>query len=127
MRHHWVVDGREIFNIFLYSYIFSQLCVCIHMNPFNALAEPNRRRLLEAIGQEPCTVNMLVTRCDLSQPSVSKHLRYLREAGLVHVKPDGQKRWYGLDPAPLKEIEEFLEPYRQLLSNRTNGLEQHPD
>jgi DNA-binding transcriptional ArsR family regulator len=97
------------------------------MNTFNALAEPNRRRLLDAIRQEPCTVNMLVIRCGLSQPAVSKHLRYLREAGLVTVKPDGQKRWYELNPIPLQEIEEFLEPYRQLLSNRLDALEQHLD
>ena len=94
------------------------------MDTFNALAEPNRRRLLEAIRQEPCTVNMLVTRSDLSQPAVSKHLKYLREAKLVVVKPDGQKRWYSLNPNPLKEIEEFLEPYRQLSLNRLDALEQ---
>ena len=94
------------------------------MDTFNALAEPNRRRLLEAIRQEPCTVNMLVTRSDLSQPAVSKHLKYLREAKLVLVKPDGQKRWYSLNPNPLKEIEAFLEPYRQLSLNRLDALEQ---
>ncbi len=97
------------------------------MDTFNALAEPNRRRLLEAIRQEPCTVNMLVTRSDLSQPAVSKHLKYLRQANLVVVKPDGQKRWYALNPTPLEEIEEFLEPYRQLFLNRLDALEQHPD
>lgn len=97
------------------------------MNTFNALAEPNRRRLLEAIRKEPCTVSMLVVRSGLSQPAVSKHLKYLREAGLVTVKPDGQKRWYELNPTPLEEIEAFLEPYRQLLTSRRDALEQHPD
>lgn len=97
------------------------------MNTFNALAEPNRRRLLEAIRLQPCTVNMLVTQCGLSQPAVSKHLRYLREADLVTVKPEGQKRWYELNPIPLQEIEAFLEPYRELLSNRLDALEQHLD
>jgi DNA-binding transcriptional ArsR family regulator len=97
------------------------------MNTFNALAEPNRRRLLEAIRQEPSTVTMLVTQCGLSQPAVSKHLRYLRQADLVTEKPDGQKRWYKLNPTPLREIEEFLEPYRQLLSNKFDALEQHLD
>ena len=97
------------------------------MDTFTALAEPNRRRLLEAIRQEPCTVNMLVTRSDLSQPAVSKHLKYLREANLVVVKPDGQKRWYALNPTPLEGIAEFLEPYRQLFLNRLDALEQHLD
>ena len=95
------------------------------MDTFTALAEPNRRRLLEAIRQEPCTVNMLVSRSDLSQPAVSKHLKYLREANLVVVKPDGQKRWYALNPTPLEEIGAFLEPYRQLFLNRLDAQEQH--
>jgi len=97
------------------------------MDTFNALAEPNRRRLLGAILQEPCTVNMLVTRSGLSQPAVSKHLKYLREANMVVVTPDGQKRWYALNPVPLQEIEEFLEPYRHLLPNRLDTVEQHLD
>ena len=96
------------------------------MDTFNALAEPNRRRLLDAIRQEPCTVNRLVTRTGLSQPAVSKHLKYLRDANLVMVKPDGQKRWYALNPIPLEEIEEFLEPYRQLFLNRQD-VQQHLD
>jgi len=96
------------------------------MDTFNALAEPNRRRLLDAIRQEPCTVNRLVTRTGLSQPAVSKHLKYLRDANLVTVKPDGQKRWYALNPTPLEEIEEFLEPYRQLFLNRQD-VQQHLD
>ena len=97
------------------------------MDTFTALAEPNRRRLLEAIRQEPCTVSMLVTRSDLSQPAVSKHLKHLREANLVVVKPDGQKRWYSLNPTPLEEMEEFLEPYMQLFLTRLDALEQHFD
>ena len=97
------------------------------MDTFTALAEPNRRRLLEAIRLEPCTVNMLATRSDLSQPAVSKHLKHLREANLVVVKPDGQKRWYSLNPTPLEEMEEFLEPYRQLFLTRLHALEKHFD
>ncbi len=97
------------------------------MDSFNALAEPNRRRLLEAIRQAPCTVNMLVSRTGLSQPAVSKHLKYLRQTNLVTVKPDGQKRWYALNPTPLEEIEAFLEPYRQLFLNRLDAPEQHLD
>ncbi len=94
------------------------------MDPFNALAEPNRRRLLEAIRQAPCTVNMLVTRTGLSQPAVSKHLKYLRQTNLVTVKPDGQKRWYELNATPLTQIEAFLKPYRPLLRNRPVAPEQ---
>jgi len=102
------------------------MSIFVPMDTFNALAEPNRRRLLDAIRQEPCTVNRLVTRTGLSQPAVSKHLKYLRDANLVMVKPDGQKRWYALNPTPLEEIEEFLEPYRQLFLNRQD-VQQHLD
>jgi DNA-binding transcriptional ArsR family regulator len=86
------------------------------MDTFSALAEPNRRKLLDAIRVEPCTVNMLVNILGLSQPAVSKHLKCLREAGLVQVNPEGQKRRYSLSAAPLHQIDDFLEPYRQYLS-----------
>ncbi len=95
------------------------------MNAFTAIAEPNRRLLLEAIRREPCTVNTLVEVAGLSQPAVSKHLKVLKEANLVIVRPEGQKRWYELNAQPLVEVDEFLEPYRQFLSNKLDRLEQH--
>ena len=97
------------------------------MDTFGALVEPNRRKLLDAVRRGPCTVNMLVEVAGLSQPAVSKHLRCLREANLVVVRPDGQKRWYELNPQPLTQIEEFLEPYRVYLSGRLDALETHLD
>ncbi len=97
------------------------------MDAFTALVEPNRRLLLESIRQEPRTVNMLVEVAGLSQPAVSKHLKILKEADLVVVRPDGQKRWYELNAEPLREVEQFLEPYRKFLSNRLDDLERHLD
>ena len=97
------------------------------MDSFNALVEPNRRRLLESIRQAPCTVNTLVDQLGLSQPAVSKHLKVLKEAGLVVVRPDGQKRWYELNAAPLQEIEQFLEPYRVFFNDKLDALERHLD
>jgi len=95
------------------------------MNAFSAIVEPNRRLLLETIRQQPCTVNTLVSAVGLSQPAVSKHLRVLKQANLVVVRPDGQKRWYELNAQPLMEVDEFLEPYRQYLSSKLDTLEQH--
>ena len=97
------------------------------MDTFTAIVEPNRRKMLEAMRHGPCTVNALVDVCALSQPAVSKHLKVLKAANLVVVKPDGQKRWYELNPAPLQEIDQFLAPYRQFLSQRLDNLETHLD
>ncbi|MEM7097670.1 MAG: metalloregulator ArsR/SmtB family transcription factor [Pseudomonadota bacterium] len=97
------------------------------MDSFNALVEPNRRRLLEAIRRTPCTVNTLVGELGLSQPAVSKHLKVLKEAGLVVVRPEGQKRWYELNAEPLLEIEHFLEPYRIFFNKKLDALELHLD
>lgn len=91
------------------------------MDTFQALVEPNRRVLLESIRQQPCTVNMLVKVAGLSQPAVSKHLKVLKAANLVTVRPDGQKRWYELNAQPLSEVEEFLEPYRQFFSRKLDN------
>jgi DNA-binding transcriptional ArsR family regulator len=61
----------------------------------------------------------------LSQPGVSKHLRVLREAGLVRVRPEAQRRWYELRPEPLAELDAWLEPYRRLWHRRLDALEEH--
>ncbi len=95
------------------------------MDTFSAIVEPKRRLLLEAMRRQPCTVNTLVEIAGLSQPAVSKHLKILKEANLVVVRPDGQKRWYALNAQPLEEVDHFLEPYRQFLSNKLDRLEQH--
>lgn len=95
------------------------------MNTFATLAEPNRRLILDTIFAKPCTVNMLIEVLGLSQPAVSKHLKILRESGLVAVRPDGQRRWYEVRAEPLAEIDNWLEPYRQLWADRLDSLEQH--
>jgi DNA-binding transcriptional ArsR family regulator len=97
------------------------------MSTFAALAEPNRRLLLDALRDGTRTVGMLVEAIGLSQPAVSKHLRILREAGLVTVRPDGQRRWYEVDAAPLADLAEWLEPYRALWASRLDDLERHLD
>lgn len=97
------------------------------MNPFTVLAEPSRRRLLDSLlaGAQP--VNSLVETVGMSQPVVSKHLRILRDAGLVTVQPDGQRRLYSINAEPLAELDVWLQPYRALWSERLDALERHLD
>ncbi len=94
---------------------------------FAVLAEPARRRILDLLKDEPRSVGDLVERLGLSQPGTSKHLRVLREAGLVRVRPEAQVRWYELRPEPLAEVDAWLGPYRQLWAGRLDALERHLD
>jgi DNA-binding transcriptional ArsR family regulator len=94
---------------------------------FEILAEPTRRRILDLLRERERSVGELVVALDLSQPGVSKHLRVLREAGLVAVRQDAQRRWYGLRPEPLAEVDAWLEPYRRLWAGRLDALERHLD
>jgi DNA-binding transcriptional ArsR family regulator len=94
---------------------------------FDVLNEPTRRRILDLLRERPRNVGELVERIDCSQPSASKHLRVLREAGLVEVRPDAQKRVYVLRPHVLEEIDEWLAPYRVLWSDRLDALGRHLD
>ena len=94
---------------------------------FELVAEPNRRRILELLCHGERAVNDLVDALSLSQPAVSKHLRVLREAGLVDVRPDAQRRIYRLVPEPLVEIDDWLTPFRQAWARRLDALEAHLD
>jgi DNA-binding transcriptional ArsR family regulator len=94
---------------------------------FDVVAEPTRRRILDLLRDGDRPVGELVTTLGLSQPGVSKHLRVLREAGLVRVRQQAQQRWYQLDAAPLAEIDAWLAPYRRFWSDRLDALERHLD
>jgi DNA-binding transcriptional ArsR family regulator len=94
---------------------------------FDVLAEPNRRRILDLLLERPRSVGELVDRLGLTQPGTSKHLRILREAGLVRVRPDAQRRCYELRPEPLAEVDAWLAPYRRLWASSLDALERHLD
>jgi DNA-binding transcriptional ArsR family regulator len=94
---------------------------------FAALAEPARRQILDLLRERPRPVGELAVAVGLSQPGTSKHLRVLREAGLVRVRAEAQKRWYELVPEPLAEIDAWLAPYRRMWAARLDLLERHLD
>ncbi|MFT3707115.1 MAG: metalloregulator ArsR/SmtB family transcription factor [Archangium sp.] len=85
---------------------------------FAALAEPNRFRIVELLIKGARPVNDICERLDLNQPQVSKHLRVLKDAGLVDVEARAQQRLYALSPKPLRELDAWLEKYRQLWVER---------
>ena len=94
---------------------------------FDVLADPSRRRILDQLLDRPRTVGDLVAALNVSQPSVSKHLRVLRDAGVVEARKDAQRRVYELRPEALAEVLAWVEPYRRLWSGRLDALEQHLD
>jgi DNA-binding transcriptional ArsR family regulator len=101
------------------------MVICSGMTAYAALAEPNRRQILDLLRGGERSVGELVERLQLSQPGVSKHLKVLREAGLVAVRAAGKQRLYALDPEPLAEVDAWLEPYRDFWSGRLDALERH--
>jgi|SRR5690606_33777707 len=97
------------------------------VSTFEVLAEPRRRQILDLLRVRERLVGDLVAQLSLTQPAVSKHLKVLREAGLVEVRRDAQRRWYRLRPEPLAEVDAWLEPYRAYWSGRLDALGQHLD
>ena len=94
---------------------------------FEVVAEPARRQILDLLIDGPRPVGELVAATGLSQPNTSRHLRVLRDAGLVESTPDGQRRLYELRPEGLAEVERWLAPYRSLWRRSLNDLERHLD
>jgi DNA-binding transcriptional ArsR family regulator len=94
---------------------------------FDVIAEPNRRRILDLLIEQERPVGDLVHVLGVSQPAVSKHLRVLRDAGLVEVRADAQRRLYRVRPEPLRAIDDWLAPYRAQWSVRLDDLERHLD
>lgn len=94
---------------------------------FAALADETRLRIVEDLAEGECAVNDLVARFDLSQPAISQHLRVLKDAGLVRVRPDAQRRLYSIAPDGFRVIDLWLERYRRLWKKRLDRLERHMD
>jgi DNA-binding transcriptional ArsR family regulator len=94
---------------------------------FDVIAEPNRRAILSLLLSSEQSVGDIERQLRMSQPAVSKHLRVLREAGVVESTVDAQRRLYRLKPEPLQEIEAWLAPFRRVWSDHVDALERHLD
>jgi DNA-binding transcriptional ArsR family regulator len=88
-----------------------------------ALADPTRRRIVELLAEGERSAGEIAAEFDTSRPGVSRHLRVLREHGLVHAREQGQRRLYSLDPQPLAELDEWLARYRRFWANRLDALD----
>jgi DNA-binding transcriptional ArsR family regulator len=95
------------------------------LDTFTVVAEPSRRRILDELRNDERTVGSLVDALQLSQPAVSKHLKVLRDAGLVSCRTAAQHRIYRLETGPLQEFDEWLRPYRALWTHHLDALEHH--
>jgi DNA-binding transcriptional ArsR family regulator len=93
--------------------------------PFTVLAEPHRRAILDLLLEAERPVGDLVAALAVSQPAVSKHLKVLRDAGLVDVRTDAQRRIYSVRAEPLRSVDEWLAPYRRLWATSLYALEKH--
>ena len=94
------------------------------VNTLSALADPNRLRIVELLLAGESSVNELVAKLKLNQPHVSKQLKVLRDAGVVSVTQQGQRRVYGLKPEPMRELHQYLERYRQLWEERFQAMDE---
>ncbi|HET6529123.1 MAG TPA: metalloregulator ArsR/SmtB family transcription factor [Actinoplanes sp.] len=97
------------------------------MDVLAALAEPTRRRIADALRGSEASVGDLVAALGMSQPAVSKHLRVLRDAGVVSARTAAQQRIYRLEPGPFRELDAWLTPYRQMWTRHLDRLERHLD
>lgn len=93
----------------------------------DVMVEPRRRGILELVRDGERLVGDLADQLGVAQPTVSKHLKVMREAGLVTVRQDAQRRWYRLRPEPLLELDAWLAPYRTAWADRLDDLERHLD
>jgi DNA-binding transcriptional ArsR family regulator len=97
------------------------------VDTFTALAEPTRRRILDELRVAERSVGELVQTLAVSQPTMSKHLKALREGGLVTSRVAAQRRIYAIEPGALQSLDAWLEPYRRLWTSRLDALERHLD
>lgn len=99
------------------------MCYTSAVEALAAVADPTRRQILDLLVDAEVTAGELAAAFPVSRPAVSRHLRVLREAGLVRVRSDGRHRLYALDPGPLRELDTWLDPYRRLWAQRLDALD----
>src|SRR3954452_7636125 len=99
------------------------MCYACAVEVMAALADPTRRALVSLLARHEWAAGELAARFPISRPAISRHLRVLREAGLVRSRTEGKRRLYALDPRPLRDVDDWLEPYRDLWAQRLDALD----
>jgi DNA-binding transcriptional ArsR family regulator len=99
------------------------MCYALPVEALGALADPTRREIVALLARREFAAGDLAARFPVSRPAISRHLRVLREAGLVRDRVEGRHRLYALDPQPLRELDDWLEPYRDLWARRLDALD----
>ena len=99
------------------------MCYAYRVQALGALADPTRREIVALLAHRELPAGDLADRFPVSRPAISRHLRVLREAGLVRDRVEGRHRLYSLDPRPLRELDDWLEPYRDLWASRLDALD----
>jgi DNA-binding transcriptional ArsR family regulator len=107
------------------EYVTDLLHNSVGTTPYEAIADPTRRGLLRLVAERERTAGELASAFTISRPAVSRHLRVLREAGLVRVRPRARERVYALEPAPLAEVDDWLASIRSYWEPRLDALERH--
>ena len=122
-----VQPGQTALRVYALTRIYALVYIRAVESVFEIIAEPNRRAIVGLLASSEQSVGEIERRLRMSQPTVSKHLRVLREAGLVESTVDAQRRLYRLKPEPLKEVDSWLVPFRELWSGHVDALERHLD
>jgi DNA-binding transcriptional ArsR family regulator len=120
-------DGRGERKLYTLTRIYSIKYIVRVESVFEIIAEPNRRAILSLLVSSKQSVGEIERQLRLPQPTVSKHLRVLREAGFVESTVDAQRRLYGLKPEPLQDVDAWLAPFRRFWSAQVDALERHLD
>jgi DNA-binding transcriptional ArsR family regulator len=122
-----IVQSLKFFRIYTLTRICSQRYIKSVESVFEIIAEPNRRAILSLLISSQQSVGEIERRLRMPQPTVSKHLRVLRDAGFVESTVDAQRRLYRLKPEPFQEVDAWLAPFRQFWSAHVDALERHLD
>ena len=124
-----IASNEKMSRCFIYS--LTRICIFTYIkrveSVFEIIAEPNRRAILSLLVSSQQSVGEIERQLRMPQPTVSKHLRVLREAGFVESKVDAQRRLYRLKPEPLQELDAWLAPFRRFWSAHVDALERHLD
>jgi DNA-binding transcriptional ArsR family regulator len=119
-----VESGRGMHDL---TGIYPSKYICVMESAFGIIAEPNRRAILSLLASSERSVSEIERKLRMPQPSVSKHLRVLRDAGFVEARVDAQRRVYRIRAEPLRELDAWLAPFRRFWSAHVDALERHLD